>query len=112
MVGKIHKLSLNYSFQNPRHEWSGNTLLESFKKYCPLELHSNYDRLINEISALPKEKIHMVLFMGISALAIILMMGTKPLLLTMMRWNIAGLFLILLHHYFMKSQFLGLCLEM
>ncbi|APO43084.1 hypothetical protein BS614_02725 [Paenibacillus xylanexedens] len=56
MVGKIHKLSLNYSTQNPRHEWSGNTLLESFKKYCPLELHSNYDRLINEISALPKEK--------------------------------------------------------
>lgn len=54
----------------------------------------------------------MVLFMGISALAIISMMGTKPLLLTMTTRNIAGLFLILLHHYFMKSLFRGLCLEM
>lgn len=56
MVGKIHKLSRNYSPQIPRFEWNDNTLLASFKKYCPLELHPNFDLIITEVSALPKEK--------------------------------------------------------
>ena len=112
MVGKIHKFSFNYSSQHSRYEWNDNALLASFKKYCPLELHDNFDRLITEVSALAKEKIRTVLFMGISALAIILMVGTMPLLLIMMMRNIAGLFLILLLHYSMKSLFRGLCLEM
>ncbi|NEU59924.1 phosphotransferase [Paenibacillus sp. ALJ109b] len=51
MVGKIHKFSLHYSSQHSRYEWNDNALLASFKKYCPLELHDNFDRLITEVSA-------------------------------------------------------------
>lgn len=55
-VGKIHKFSLHYPPQHLRYEWNDNALLVSFKKYCPSELHSSFDRLIGEVSALSKDK--------------------------------------------------------
>lgn len=112
MVGTIHKFSLHYSSQHSRYEWNDNALLASFKKYCPLELHDNFDRLITEVSALAKEKDTYGLIHGDISPGNYLMMGTMPLLLIMTTRNIAGLFLILLLHYSMKSQFRGLCLEM
>ncbi|WP_390926283.1 phosphotransferase [Paenibacillus xylanexedens] len=56
IVGKIHKFSLHSSSQHSRYEWNDNALVASFKKYCPLELHDNFDRLITEVSGLAKVK--------------------------------------------------------
>lgn len=56
MVGKIHKLSLDYHPQHLRYEWNDNALLASFKNYCPSELHESFDCLIGEVSALSKDK--------------------------------------------------------
>lgn len=55
-VGKIHKLSLNYTPKNLRYEWNDNALLASFKNYCPSELYSSFDRLIGEVSDFSKDK--------------------------------------------------------
>jgi Ser/Thr protein kinase RdoA (MazF antagonist) len=55
-VGRIHKHSLHYASQHLRYEWNNNALLASFKKYCPLELYSSFDRLIGEVSSLSKDK--------------------------------------------------------
>jgi Ser/Thr protein kinase RdoA (MazF antagonist) len=56
LVGKIHKLSLHYTPQHLRYEWSDNAYLTSFKNYCPPELIDSFDRIIKEVSALSKDK--------------------------------------------------------
>ncbi|MBA2938897.1 phosphotransferase [Paenibacillus sp. CGMCC 1.16610] len=55
-VGKIHKYSLHYTPQHFRYEWNENALLTSFKNNCPPELFNSFDRLIEEVSALAKDK--------------------------------------------------------
>lgn len=56
MVGKIHRLSHHYLPQHSRYEWQDNALLLSFKNNCPNELHECFDRILENINALPKER--------------------------------------------------------